>query len=664
MIDFSGRTTRAGTRGIAAAAVVSCFTVMPQLASHGTANADGPGGSASRTHDHRQAGREHDTRQGGREHDARQGGREDVRPGAREHDVRTGGKENDGRPGGGAQADHRTAPDGDQGASGREHRSAGVERDRKGRRLPPRTRIIFDTQAPQGPVVPGRTYSWPYSVTNTGSAPAKNVTFTTRPNRHLKVVGTPEKCHWRGGRDLICDIGVVPGGGTKRGTLTATVDPDAPNGRPLSSPAKISWQGRPGSTAREAAFPPVKASRATDLAVTDSALPEVVQPGSEVPYEISVTNEGPVTAEAVVVRSSVAGDLLGSPCGSPFGPLQTLAGKIAPLKPAVPACGITQDKPLRTAGETPADSPCAAQTAHAAPPCSAPNSAGHACGACAGTQAPATGQACHACGGAQAPAAGQACQACGGAQTSAAGQACHACAGAQPPAAGQSCGACAGQHETAAPACGAAAQGASCASSPARVAVQPGKTDAVGAESGIHRTGPAESPVGPGTKVDSPTRSEGTVEIPTGPGNKAETPGGDTPVVIGKDRNHCVTQGAGFICPLGSIPPGKTRTLRLAVRARPHAHPGRFRCVSTVGSGTPDENPGNNSVACHTRNARPIPALPHHGRPIHARPVGGHRLPHTGFPYGTVALGGLGLAGAGLLLLRIGRRRSEEGSIR
>ncbi|MEV0403965.1 hypothetical protein [Actinoallomurus sp. NPDC050550] len=627
MIDFSGRATRAGTRGIAAAAVVSCFTVMPQLASHETANADGPGGSASRTHDHRPAGREHD---------ARQGGREDVRPGAREHDVRTGGKENDGRTGAGNQADHQAAPERDHGTSGREqqHRPAGAERDRRGRRLPPRTRIIFDTQAPQGPVVPGRTYSWPYSVTNTGSEPAKNVTFTTRPNRHLKVLATPEKCHWRGGRDLICDIGVVPGGGTKRGTLTATVDPNAPNGRPLSSPAKISWQGRPGSTAREAAFPPVKASRPTDLAVTDSALPEVVRPGSEVPYEISVTNEGPVTAEAVVVRSSVGGDLLGSPCGSPLGPVQTLAGKIAPLKPAVPACGITQDKPQRTAEETPADSPCAARATQAAPPCAAPNSAaGHACGACAGAQAPPAGQACHACGGVQPPAAGQAC---------------GACAGARPPATGQACGACAAQHETTAPACGAAGQGAPCGSSPARVAVAPGKADAVGAENGIHGGAP-ESPVGPGTKVDSPTRSEGN----------AEAPGGDTPIVIGKDRHHCVTQGAGFICPLGSIPPGKTRTLRLAVRGRPHAHPGRFRCVSTVGSGTPDENPGNNSVACHTRNARPIPA-----RPVSGRPVGSHRLPHTGFPYGTVALGGLGLAGAGLLLLRIGRRRSEEGQIR
>jgi hypothetical protein len=211
------------------------------------------------------------------------------------------------------------------------------------------------------------------------------------------------------------------------------------------------------------------------------------------------------------------------------------------------------------------------------------------------------------------------------------------------PVAGQACGACAAQQPM--PACGSAQDKPTgdvsrpCGPSPARVAAEPGKAGPVG-ESGIHRSGPAESPVGSGIVPDRPGKA----------------PRGDTPVVIGKGRLHCVTQGAGFLCPLGSIPPGRTRKLRLAVRARPHARPGRLRCVSTVASGTPDENPGNDSVACHTRNARPIP--------IRQNP-GVHRLPQTGFPYGTVALSGLGLAAAGVLMLRLGRtRRGGEGQTR
>jgi LPXTG-motif cell wall-anchored protein len=138
--------------------------------------------------------------------------------------------------------------------------------------------------------------------------------------------------------------------------------------------------------------------------------------------------------------------------------------------------------------------------------------------------------------------------------------------------------------------------------------------------------------------------------VPDRPG-KTGAPSVDTPIVLGKNR-QCVAEGSGFVCPLGAIPPGTTRRLRLAVRARPHAHPGRLRCLSTVASGTPDENPANDTVACHTRNARPMSAPEHPGV---------NRLPHTGFPYGTVALAALGLAAAGFVLLWVGRtRRGEE----
>ena len=118
--------------------------------------------------------------------------------------------------------------------------------------------------------------------------------------------------------------------------------------------------------------------------------------------------------------------------------------------------------------------------------------------------------------------------------------------------------------------------------------------------------------------------------------------------MIGKHR--CVSQGAGFVCPIGDIPPGKTRTIHLAVYARPHA-PHRLRCLSSVASGTPDRNPANNSVDCHTRAARPM--TPHQNLAV---------LPHTGFAYGLLGLCGAGLTGLGFVLHRMGRaRRGREG---
>ncbi|MFL6051369.1 MAG: hypothetical protein ACJ72W_00395 [Actinoallomurus sp.] len=668
MIDFSGRITRAGTRGIAAAAV-SCFTVMPQFASHQPAHADGPVGSTSRAQDHRPAGREHDARSAG--HRSADSGRGPVvwQPG-----------------------DHPVWPDRGHDAAGQDHGSMGGKHDRKGRHFPPRARVVLDTQGPRGAVIPGRTYTWPYSVTNTGPAPVRHVTLTTKPNQDLKIVAMPPKCRWRDGRDLVCRIGILPAGQTKRGALTAMVDPKTPTGRTLSSPAKVSWEGRPRSAAREMAFPPVTASQPTDLAVSGDALPETVRPGGEVPYEISVTNEGPVTAEAVVVRSSVANDPGDWPCASTVDPARTLAGKNEPVKPAVPPCAAAQDSQARPMAQAPAAPPCAPLTA---PRCGA-DVQQPACSVCTAQQSapqqpmapqpvpqrpvgdrPAVGQACGACA-AQQPA--PACGVCAAQQSApqqpmarqpvpqrplvdppAVGPACGVCAAQQSapqqpmarqpvpqrpvgdrPAVGQACGACAAQQGV--PACGSVRDGSSagdvagrpvaapCGPSPDRIAAEPGRP--AGAGDGIHRSGPAEAPIGPGIVPDRPGKT-----------------GVDTPVVIGKDH-HCVAQGPGFVCPLGAIPPGKTRKLRLAVRERPHAHPGRLRCLSTVESGTPDENPANNTVACHTRNARPMSAPEHPGV---------NRLPQTGFPFGTVALAGLGLAAVGFVLLRIGRaRRGEE----
>src|SRR4051794_29190071 len=90
-------------------------------------------------------------------------------------------------------------------------------------RATPRRRpeVALSPSAPHGGVVPGRTYRWPYSVTNNGTTPARHVTLETAPDRDLKVVATPPKCTWHRRAVLVCRVGLIPRGQTRRGSITA-----------------------------------------------------------------------------------------------------------------------------------------------------------------------------------------------------------------------------------------------------------------------------------------------------------------------------------------------------------------------------------------------------------------------------------------------------------
>lgn len=316
MIEFSGRAARAGTRRFAAATAVACLAVAP-LAYDATAHADGLGGAAAR-HDQGAA--------------ARDGG-------------------------------HRAARRDD-------HPPAAQQRGRHGARaVPPRTRIVFDAKAPRGPVAPGGTYQFPYTVTNTGSAPAHDVALKAKPDQHLKVVTTPPKCHWTSHNNLVCRIGLIPGGETRKGAITAKVDKNAPAGRPLSNPVRLTWDGRPDRDTRHSGFPDVTVGTAPAGAAGSAATTIVPDAGTsaETPYEVSVTKNGPVTAESMVVRRAVAGRPAGERCAA--GPLDTLLGGIGPLPALLPSCDDTRPR------TTVDDPPCAACAAAACTACARPNTA-------------------------------------------------------------------------------------------------------------------------------------------------------------------------------------------------------------------------------------------------------------------------------------------------
>ena len=302
MIDISGRDMRAGIRGFTAVAAASCFVVMPQFTNIASAHT---GGKATRAHEHASARRDHDGR-----------GTHDARDHDHDHDHGRGRGRGRGR------AD-----------------------------------VVVDTRGPRRGIVPGRTYKWPFEVTNRGSVPAKDVSLTATPDRNLKVLSVSPKCRWRHAGPLVCDIGLLPQGRTRRGVITATVRPRTRAGKALSNPVQVSWQNAPGSEQRRAAFPTVEvAPDAAGMAGVDG----LSGADGRIPYPLTVTEHGPVTAESVVVRSPIGIPAQQGPCANGIVP-GMVAGKSAPIKPALGPCGAKQDDPAAACACAPAHEPPVAE---------------------------------------------------------------------------------------------------------------------------------------------------------------------------------------------------------------------------------------------------------------------------------------------------------------
>ncbi|GLY90674.1 hypothetical protein Airi02_086030 [Actinoallomurus iriomotensis] len=206
-----------------------------------------------------------------------------------------------------------------------------------------RADVVVDTKGPRGAIVPGRTYNWPFEVTNRGTIPARDVALRTTPDKNLKVLAAPPKCRWREAGPLVCHIGLLPQGKTRHGVITATVVPPARTGGKaqrepvrLRNPIQVSWHNAPAPERRLAAFPPVDVSpdgSDTGAAATD-----------KLPYPLMVTEHGPGTAESVVVRSPIGAPAADSPCSLGALP-DKAAGKTTAVKPEFGSCAAKQDDP-------------------------------------------------------------------------------------------------------------------------------------------------------------------------------------------------------------------------------------------------------------------------------------------------------------------------------
>ena len=695
MIDISGRAVRAGIRSITAVATASCFAVMPQVAGSASAHTGGKAAGAARAHDHTTPHRDHNGREG---------------------------------------------------------------RDRERGHA----NLVVDTRGPRGAIVPGRTYKWPFEVTNRGTVPAKDVAVTARPDKSLKVLAAPPKCRWHKTGPLVCKIGLLPQGETKRGVITATVVPRTRSGKALNNPIQVSWHNAPAPERRLSAFPPAEVS-------PDTGAPATAPRDGKVPYPLMVTEHGPVTAESVVVRSPIGLPAPEGPCASGAAPTK-IAGKSMPIKPALGPCGAKLDDPTACAcgaahdrpvangpaavavpdvgaviPDGPAAAPCGAarpvvvRDRPVAPPCAQGAPAAEQgrpaaapvttpCDAgrpvilpspvrpvvvpdtpCAAAAKAAAAEAAAEKAAAEKIAADKVAAAKKAAEKEAADRAAAEKAAAEKAAADKAEAdkaeaAKAADHAAAAP-CGAAAT--SPVVVPHRPVVVPeapsippcaqGRPSACECVNGQHApVAPAAAPVLPATPLtpglpqaapcaaaeDKPMavggkaaeerpavtscgapqnapaavheepavapETVGPMTPQAGPGKAAHAPLGRphhhhaglpvrAPRGSGRAHRHCVRQGTGFVCPLGSAPHRRPHVYNLTGPTHPHA----LRCG------------GAGAAACHTHAARPVAVRP--------APVG-RELPVTGGSSALLALSGLGLAGAGVVLYRLSRvRRGQEG---
>jgi LPXTG-motif cell wall-anchored protein len=166
-----------------------------------------------------------------------------------------------------------------------------------------RPRLTIDIGPPDAPVLPGRVYSWPYTVTNEGSAEAEKVTLSAPLPEHLEPVSGQDDCSWRR-RMAVCRLGPMGDGETRSGVLTARVADEACAGDRIGGTAAVTWGEAPGAGRVQTALPPVKVAEVADLSVTEKA-PAQVRPGATAPYDVTVLNRGAVTAEHVVLRQTL-----------------------------------------------------------------------------------------------------------------------------------------------------------------------------------------------------------------------------------------------------------------------------------------------------------------------------------------------------------------------
>ncbi|WP_026416748.1 DUF11 domain-containing protein [Actinomadura oligospora] len=173
-------------------------------------------------------------------------------------------------------------------------------------------KLVVQTSGPTGRLMPGRTYSWPFAVTNNGKAKAGSAALKAPLPASLEYVSGSENCSFAltsgagttaapgGGGSAVCAIGALKPGQTVVGVLSAKVSMKARPGERVTSTATVSW----GSSTASKPFPATSVAETADISVVRKG-PEATSPGQSIAYVTTVGNAGPAAAQNVVVSGQL-----------------------------------------------------------------------------------------------------------------------------------------------------------------------------------------------------------------------------------------------------------------------------------------------------------------------------------------------------------------------
>jgi uncharacterized repeat protein (TIGR01451 family) len=172
--------------------------------------------------------------------------------------------------------------------------------------------LTISKTATPNPVVAGTNVTYTIAVSNAGPSSASNVVVKdTLPSEVRVLTVTPSVGSCTAGipgnplQPLTCTIGSMATAGSATITVMARVDPSVPDGTVINNNAIISSATLDPNNGNNSATAAVTVNARSDLAITKTSDQASYKPSSVVTYTVSVTNNGPSNALAVIVTDNL-----------------------------------------------------------------------------------------------------------------------------------------------------------------------------------------------------------------------------------------------------------------------------------------------------------------------------------------------------------------------
>ncbi|MFE2408521.1 hypothetical protein ACFXDE_09275 [Kitasatospora sp. NPDC059408] len=193
------------------------------------------------------------------------------------------------------------------------------------------------------PVVPGQQIQWRVSVTNNGPSRAQNVVVSDRVpsgvNGASMVASDGTVCPISGGL-ATCPAVEIPAGRTMTWTLSGTLDANA-TATPTNSVTVTGGPDPSTSVHTATASPSGSPEPQASLVVSKVLVTDVVVPGRQVQWRVTVTNNGPSRARNVVVADKVSDGVLNASMSAQDGSDCPIAGGVATCPAVEIPVGVT-----------------------------------------------------------------------------------------------------------------------------------------------------------------------------------------------------------------------------------------------------------------------------------------------------------------------------------